>query len=80
MAAQRQYPPGLGKVAERFGLTPDQLVEQIANGELEVFRPGEEEDELSNEELLENFRQGWREAMRGEVYPIETLWEDLDDE
>lgn len=69
MAAQKQYPSGLGKVAERFGLTPDQLLEQIANGELEVFRPGEEDDELTKEELLENFRQGWHEAMTGQTIP-----------
>jgi hypothetical protein len=38
----------------------------------------EDEDELTKEELLANLRQGLDEALRGEVYPIETLWDDLD--
>lgn len=39
-----------------------------------------DDQELTKDELIENFRQGWREAMRGEVYPIETLWDGIDDE
>ena len=27
-----------------------------------------------------SFRQGWAEALRGEVQAIETLWEDIDAE
>ena len=26
----------------------------------------------------ESFRRGWNEAMSGEVYPQETLWDDTD--
>ena len=26
----------------------------------------------------ESFRRGWREAMRGETYPIETLWDGIE--
>src|SRR4051794_23487041 len=28
----------------------------------------------------DSFRQGWREARRGETYPITSLWDDLDAE
>ena len=27
-----------------------------------------------------NFRQGWHEAMTGQVHPIEKLWDMVDDE
>jgi len=27
-----------------------------------------------------SFKRGWQEALRGEIFPIEQLWEDLDDE
>lgn len=27
-----------------------------------------------------SFLQGWQEAQRGEVYPVETLWDDVDAE
>ena len=28
----------------------------------------------------DSFRQGWREAQRGETSPVETLWNDIDAE
>ncbi|MFO7679555.1 MAG: hypothetical protein R6X34_05840 [Chloroflexota bacterium] len=28
----------------------------------------------------ESFRQGWREAVQGETFPLESLWEDIDAE
>ena len=28
----------------------------------------------------ESFRQGWQEAMQGEIFPIEELWQDIDAE
>ena len=28
----------------------------------------------------ESFRQGWHEARQGEILPVETLWEGLDDQ
>jgi hypothetical protein len=27
-----------------------------------------------------SFRQGWQEALRGETYPVTTLWEGIDAE
>jgi hypothetical protein len=40
----------------------------------------DEQDELTKEEIMANLRQGLKEAVRGEVHPIDTLWDDLDDE
>lgn len=28
----------------------------------------------------ESFRQGWAEAMQGEVYPLAELWADIEDD
>ncbi|MBZ0281401.1 MAG: hypothetical protein K8L97_11730 [Anaerolineae bacterium] len=38
------------------------------------------EGEPTQAEILENFRQGWKEAMNGEVLPIDTLWDGIEDE
>jgi uncharacterized protein (DUF433 family) len=38
----------------------------------------EDDDELSIEEIEANFKQGWREAMRGEGISLEELWASLD--
>lgn len=62
-----KYPPGLDEVAERFGVSSDKLIELIASGELEVVRP--DDDELTEAELLEEFRQSWQEAMTGQTIP-----------
>ncbi|RKZ92447.1 MAG: hypothetical protein DRR19_04195 [Candidatus Parabeggiatoa sp. nov. 1] len=26
----------------------------------------------------DSFRQGWKETLSGETYPIDTLWDDID--
>lgn len=31
-----------------------------------------------NNEAVEGFKRGWQEMLRGECYPIETLWDDID--
>lgn len=36
-------------------------------------------DDLTKEELLANLLQGLKEALRGEVLPIDTLWDGIDD-
>lgn len=40
-----------------------ELLPQLANG---------------NNEAVEGFKRGWQEIMRGEIHPIETLWDDID--
>lgn len=36
------------------------------------------EDEQTKEEILEDFRQAWHEAMTGKTIPVDQLWEELD--
>lgn len=37
-------------------------------------------NEPETDDPLEDFRQGWHEAMTGQTYPASTLWDDLDEE
>lgn len=37
-----------------------------------------EEDNQSQEEIIEDFRQAWNEAMNRETIPVEQLWEGLE--
>lgn len=51
------------------------LAELDAQGEL-ILREGE--DELTQEQLEANFRQGLHETVTGQTYPIEKLWDMVD--
>ncbi len=44
-----------------------------------IFRDDDEEDyrEPTKEEILESIRQGFRECLRGETFPISELWDDI---
>jgi hypothetical protein len=81
MATQRQpkYPRGLDKVAEQFGITTPQLLEEIANGELVVVRrPHSEEGDFdfdTQEGVLAGLREGWRQAMNDETIPLSEVYE-----
>ena len=37
------------------------------------------EDDLTQEQLETNFKQGLYEAVTGQVYPVEQLWDMVDD-
>jgi hypothetical protein len=39
----------------------------------------DDEDETPREEILEDFRQAWHEAMTGKTIPISQLWEGIED-
>lgn len=83
MALRKQlpYPPGLDRIAEQFGVSTPKLLEEIANGELVVIRASVGDDsEDNNEAILQSIERGWKEVMNGEVEPIETLWDNLDDD
>ncbi|UBF28595.1 hypothetical protein K9N68_12370 [Kovacikia minuta CCNUW1] len=46
-----------------------------------VLIPEEDEldpDDTPTEVILEGIRQGWNEAMTGQTYPIEQLWDGID--
>lgn len=40
----------------------------------------DETKELTQAEIEENFKQGWREALRDDTISLEELWESLHDE
>jgi hypothetical protein len=77
---QPEYPSGLDKVAEQFGISTPELLQEIASGELLVVRPPELDEEDTQERVLESFRQGWSEAMRGDVIPASELMNALRDD
>lgn len=54
MTAQRKidYPPNLDKIAQEFGVTIPELLDEIANGELIVVRPPMSAEELAADEAL----------------------------
>ena len=39
----------------------------------------EDEDETPKEEILEDFREAWKEAMTGKTTPASELWKDIED-
>lgn len=39
----------------------------------------EDEDDQTKEEILENFRQAWHEAMTGKTIPVSQIWEGIED-
>ena len=85
MAARRKinYPIGLDKIAEQFGISTPELLEEIANGELIIVRrppEGEDFDFDTQAGLEAGFREGWRQAMKGETIPLSEVWDALEDE
>jgi hypothetical protein len=83
MAARRKidYPAKLDEIAEEFGVSTSELLEEIANGELILVRRSAEDFDLDTQEGLEAaFRESWRQAMNGETRPVAELWDALEDE
>jgi hypothetical protein len=54
MATQRKidYPSNLDKIAEEFGVSIPELLNEIANGELILVRPPVSDEELAADEAL----------------------------
>jgi hypothetical protein len=77
------------KSALTITLTPDerQRIEEAAKARgyadaAEYLRALAEADAEALDEVdpVEGFREGWRDVMTGNTYPVSTLWDDLDDE
>ena len=51
-----------------------------ADALVEVLRDDWQDADASSEEVETTFREAWHEAMTGNVLPIETLWDELDDD
>jgi len=57
-----------------------QLIEPIAKPSREIggeVKPLTENS--AKEEIIEDFRQAWHEAMTGQTIPVSQLWEELND-
>jgi hypothetical protein len=54
----------------------DKIPEEYLPFLLEIMRAFRESITLKPAE--ESFRQGWREALRGETRPVSELWKDID--
>jgi hypothetical protein len=65
-------PPYREQVLAELEALPDEylpLVLQLVR----TFREG-----VTLKPATDSFRQGWHEAQQGAIYPIATLWDDLD--
>jgi len=64
---------------ERPNFAPDAyllaLAELDTQGELTLH---DDKDELTQEQLEANFRQGLHETVTGQTYPIDKLWDMVD--
>jgi hypothetical protein len=65
----------MGNINEQGQLSLDQPLQSIKNIRVEVIVLIQEESEVneedfSKEEILEDFRQAWHEAMTGQTIPI----------
>ncbi|KAF3887024.1 MULTISPECIES: type II toxin-antitoxin system RelN family antitoxin [Nostocales] len=74
----------MATIDEHGQLTLDRPLVSDKNSRVEVIVliPEEveiEENDKSKEEILEDFRQAWHEAMTGQIIPVAQLWEGLED-
>ncbi|MDJ0531802.1 MAG: hypothetical protein QNJ70_04765 [Xenococcaceae cyanobacterium MO_207.B15] len=70
----------MGTIDEQGQLALDSplTVEKPSRVEVIVLIPEdtEIEENQTKEEILNDFRQAWQEAMNGETIPVDQLWED----
>ncbi|MBC7870644.1 MAG: hypothetical protein H7Y09_07370 [Chitinophagaceae bacterium] len=54
MATRRKidYPDGLDKIAEEFGVSTPELLDEIVNGDLIIMRPSVSDEELAADDAL----------------------------
>jgi hypothetical protein len=74
----------MGTINEQGQLSLDQPLQSSKNLRVEVIvliQEGAEvnEEDFSKEEILEDFRQSWHEAMTGQTIPLSQLWEGIED-
>lgn len=71
----------MGTIDEKGQLALDSplTIDKKSRVEVIVLIPEETESEKntqSKEEILEDFRQAWQEAMNEETVPVEQVWDD----
>ena len=57
-------------------------LEEVLEAAIETYLQNDEEEyeDTPDEKILEDFRQGWHEAMTGQTVPIEQLFAEMDAE
>jgi hypothetical protein len=73
----------MGTIDEQGQLTLDQplVIDRNSRVEVIVLIPETtDDDEPSQADLLEDFKQAWHEAMTGQTIPVSQLWEDLEND
>lgn len=56
------------------------MVDRNSRVEVIVLIPEEQiDDDKPKEEILEDFRQAWHEAMTGKTIPVSQLWQGIED-
>lgn len=73
----------MGTIDERGQLSLDHPLTLEKNSRVEVIVLIEEttdidEEDRPKEEILNDFRQAWREAMTGQTIPVSQLWEEIE--
>lgn len=73
----------MATINEEGQITLDRPLITDKNSRVEVIvlipEAGEiNENEQPKEEILEDFRQAWQEAMTGQTIPVAQLWEGID--
>lgn len=67
-------------VNEKGELTLDYPLQLKTNSRVELIvliSETEEIEELTKQEIIDDFRQSWHEAMTGQTIPISEVWEQL---
>jgi hypothetical protein len=74
----------MATIDEKGQLTLDRPLITDKNSRVEVIvlipELSENEEELSKEAILQDFRQSWHEAMTGQTIPVAQLWEGLEND
>ena len=73
----------MASIDEKGQLALDKPLNLNKNSRVEVIvlisEEIEDEDETPKEEILEDFREAWKEAMTGKTTPASELWKDIED-
>jgi hypothetical protein len=73
----------MGTIDDQGQLTLDQPLITDKNSRVEVIvliPEVTDQDNISNAEVLADFKQAWHEAMTGQTIPVAQLWEGLEND
>jgi hypothetical protein len=70
------------RAKERGYASPEDYLRALvaADALVEVLRTDWQDADASADEIETAFREAWHDAMTGNVFPIETLWDALNDD